>query len=148
MLALGLVQGWSQVVSGVVTLGCLSSRPRVHAPVGACGRACVCVRVCLRVPARVCVPVGGGVAVVCGVLAVCWRCWVWRCWLLTSFSYRRWWCAGVVHPSFSAAVVAHTSFRSVCCGGVACGVLGVLGVLPLGACLRSLFPPLSASLIY
>ena len=32
---------WSQVVSGVVTLGCLSPRPRLCAPVGACRRALV-----------------------------------------------------------------------------------------------------------
>ena len=38
--------GWSQVISGVVTLGRLSPRPRLCAPVGACRRvrACACVR--------------------------------------------------------------------------------------------------------
>ena len=42
---------WSQVVSGVVTLGCLSPRPRLHAPVGACACVHACVCVCRRVRA-------------------------------------------------------------------------------------------------
>lgn len=61
----GLVQGlWSQVVSGVVTLGCLSPRPRLRAPVRP-----YFVRVRARarlerVRACVCVLLGGGVPVV------------------------------------------------------------------------------------
>ena len=46
---------WSQVISGVVTLGCLSPRPRLCAPVGV--QACACVRVlsaCARLRAPVC----------------------------------------------------------------------------------------------
>jgi hypothetical protein len=63
---------WSQVISGVVTLGCLSPRPRVHAPVGACAPVCTRAGVRVRSSRR-----GGG-----GV----WRRVVWRlyvgCWVL------------------------------------------------------------------
>ena len=67
---------WSQVVSGVVTLGCLSPRPRLCAPVGACSpvQACVCACVRLCACAGVCAFCVGGVCVLCrfcvgGVLA-------------------------------------------------------------------------------
>ena len=108
--------GWSQVISGVVTLGRLSPRPRLCAPVGACRRvrACACVRA--RSFRR-------GVGVVwrlvwCGVWCRCWRCGVvsgsgcagrWRhtffhlslslgihCWALTYFS----WCVRACLFSF------------------------------------------------
>ena len=107
-----VVRGWSQVVSGVVTLGCLSPRPRVHAPVlpvrlCACGCACGCACVhacacgCVRVCAGVCVPVGVPVG---GVYAV------WRCGVV-------WW------------VVAHTSF-SLYLSAVG-GWCGVVWCMPL-----------------
>ena len=54
---------WSQVVSGVVTLGCLSPRPRLCAPVGAClpvcAPVCACAGVCAGVCGCVCVLIGG-----------------------------------------------------------------------------------------
>lgn len=111
---LGVLGGrWSQVVSGVVTLGCLSPRPRVHAPVlpvrlcvRGCARVCrrvyACVRLCACVCVRVCVPVGG---VQRGVGVVCWRCGAAG---YTSFSFylslggvQRWCAAWWLIPFFS-----------------------------------------------
>ena len=82
----GVFQGWwSQVVSGVVTLGCLSPRPRLCAPVRACSPVCApvcaCVCACRRVQAcvrscRRCVLLAGGVGVVVYLFFVilCSRC--------------------------------------------------------------------------
>ena len=81
---------WSQVVSGVVTLGCLSPRPRLHAPVGACVPVCACVHACACVQACACVPIGG----VCGGVAVCAvvAAYLFFCWPL-SVPFFRWRCA-------------------------------------------------------
>ena len=95
---------WSQVVSGVVTLGCLSPRPRLCAPVGGC--TCVCRRVCRRV----CVHVGG-VAVVWRPVASCGGG-VWFGTVVLAYLFCSW-CAGGGGASLFTSVCCHTSFLAL-----------------------------------
>ena len=70
--------GWSQVVSGVVTLVCLSPRPRLCAPVGGCTRVHVPLGGVCSLFARWCGVVVGAGVVWCGVVGG-------ELWLLASF---------------------------------------------------------------
>ena len=92
---------WSQVVSGVVTLGCLSPRPRLCAPVGACRRVQACVYAGVRLCVCARVPIG---VVWRGV----WPLGVW--WLHTLFAH--WSLAGVLVRSVFVPVFDGVSLGS------------------------------------
>ena len=146
--ALGSQGGWSQVVSGVVTLGCLSPRPRLCAPVGACAPVCRCVCACVRLCVCTCVPIGGGVQWCVGggcILFLLFSL------LHPSFLYGRW-----VHPSFRwvgclplfLSLSVHsvcTVCTVVCAGGVPLGIVMCIVLLSLRI---SLFISLFISFYY